>query len=294
MTAAVLFDLIRPKLWGMRWDEPASIQNISRITRNHSNIMKRFSIADSNYITTPALAVLGLLICAGVTRAQITGTFTENFSGSTLAPNWTLSSPSPGALNGSGQFVMSAPPGGTQTTIQDNTGGTAGSFVSDLNVWFNPMTSAPATETDFNWRFFGPNGFVEVVFNNFSELRVYSSAAGGNVGDIPNLTSSASYADGATLNLTMSYNQPSDTFQVLYGLNGGAQSVLGSYTGAGNFYTSWTDCRMDKWGNTNPNQAYGYLDSWDLQVAPVPEPTTLAFAGLAGLASLIALRRKQA
>jgi hypothetical protein len=29
-------------------------------------------------------------------------------------------------------------------------------------------------------------------------------------------------------------------------------------------------------------------------VAPVPEPTTLALAGLGGLASLVALRRKQA
>jgi len=34
------------------------------------------------------------------------------------------------------------------------------------------------------------------------------------------------------------------------------------------------------------------MPAW--QVAPVPEPTTLALAGLGGLASLVALRRKQA
>jgi len=32
----------------------------------------------------------------------------------------------------------------------------------------------------------------------------------------------------------------------------------------------------------------------ELTLSPVPEPTTLALAGLGGLASLVALRRKQA
>ena len=158
------------------------------------------------------------------------------------------------------------------------------SFVGNLDVSFSPLLD-PNTQTDFNWRFFGPDGFVEVVINSFNDLRVFSSAASGNVGGPIKLTDEG-FVDGATLNLWLSYDLGTDTFDVEYGINGGTTSSLATYTGAGNFYTNFTDARMFKFGD-NEGPALAALDNYSL----VPEPASIALLGI-GMFTLLLFRRR--
>ena len=52
-------------------------------------------------------------------------------------------------------------------------------FDSSLNcIGMNAVT---VTETDFKFRFFGGK-FIELVFNSFDDVRVFSGEKGGNVG----------------------------------------------------------------------------------------------------------------
>jgi len=73
--------------------------------------------------------------------------------------------------------------------------------------------------------------------------------------------------------------------------------VIGYQTSAGSYANSLADRGHSASFSTVLTTGLGLVpyaaySSWT--VAPVPEPTTLALAGLGGLASLIALRRKQA
>ena len=127
---------------------------------------------------------------------------------------------------------------------------------------------------------------MEVVTNSFGNIRVFSGHAGGNVGGP---TSIGGLADSDTLNLLLNYDLGSDTFDVSYGLNGGAMTNLATYTGAGNFYGNVTDVQVFKFGD-NDGPATILLDNFNV-TAPIPEPSSAAlFAACFGLA---AFRRRR-
>jgi hypothetical protein len=212
--------------------------------------------------------------------------FTEDFSGTTLDPAWSQLGDPGGhtGLNGSGQYIMSDAHGAPGTELRRSTGGSPSSFDANIDVALSPFLD-PNTGTDFKWRFFGPDGFVEVVLNSFNDIRVFSNHAQGNVGGPLSLTGEG-FADGETLNLSLSYSLGTDTFDVEYGFNGGATTNLATYTGAGDFYTNWTDVQMFKFGADGGN-ASAALDSYNI----VPEPATTALCGI-GAVALLLLRRR--
>ena len=77
-----------------------------------------------------------------------------------------------------------------------------------------------------------------------------------------------------------------DTFDVEYGVNGGATTNLATYVGAGNFYTNFTDARMFKFG-ADAGPAAAALDNFNI----VPEPASTALCGIGALTLLLMRRR---
>ena len=67
---------------------------------------------------------------------------------------------------------------------------------------------------------------------------------------------------------------------------------LGGYTGSSGSFTMAAGIRTDGVYSTFGDGGSGSMPAFT--VVPTPEPTTLALAGLGGLASLVALRRKKA
>ena len=222
-----------------------------------------------------------------VGNARATTFFTEDFSGTTLDAAWSQAGDPAGhiGLNGSGQYIMSDAHGAPGTELRRDWSDSPTSFDANIDVALSPFLD-PNTGTDFKWRFFGPDGFVEVVLNSFNDIRVFSNHASGNVGGPKSLTDEG-FADGDTLNLSLSYNLGTDTFDVEYGLNGGATTNLANYTGAGDFYTNWTDVQMFKFGadGGNPSAA---LDNYNV----VPEPGSTALLVI-GMFTLLLFRRSQ-
>ena len=243
------------------------------------------ALTTARTLTLAAVASLFLSLFAGKAHAVLF--FTEEFTGATLDPAWTQIGDASGhiGLNGSGQYLMSDDFGGGETALRRNTNDSPDSFVATLDVSFSPLFS-PNTQTDFNWRFFGPDGFVEVVLNSFGNIRVFSNHAGTNIGGPTAVTG---FADADTLNLSLSYNQGTDTFDVRYGINGGPATDLATYTGAGNFYTNFTDARMFKFGS-NDGPATASLDRFAISV--IPEPSSAALVGV-GVFSLLLVRRRK-
>jgi hypothetical protein len=93
------------------------------------------------------------------------------------------------------------------------------------------------------------------------------------------------YFDGATLTIP-SYSGGAISWEIL--ASNGSGSVVGR---SGSFTDSSIAGPDVPVGVIGDNTTGGFPS---FLVAPVPEPTTLALAGLGGLASLVALRRKQA
>ena len=125
------------------------------------------------------------------------------------------------------------------------------------------------------------------MFNSFTTIRTFSDHAGGNVGGPLNL---GAFSDGDTLNLSMTYDLGTDTFDVEYGINGGAKTNLANYTGAGNSYGIITAVQMFKFGD-NDGPATAALDNFNL--SPIPEPTSAVLLGI-GFSSLLLFRRRRA
>jgi hypothetical protein len=88
------------------------------------------------------------------------------------------------------------------------------------------------------------------------------------------------------------YSSGPVNFEILAWVASGTGAGNGTYAGSG--YTgsiTWTETAIQ--GPGLPAKDFQTGMPGDVILNPVPEPTTLALAGLGGLASLIALRRKQ-
>ena len=127
------------------------------------------------------------------------------------------------------------------------------------------------------------------MIKSFNNIRVVSNNAGGNVGAPKPV---GTFADGDALNLFLTNDLPTDTLDVVYGINGGPTTNLATYTGAGNFYTNFTDARMFKFGD-NDGPATAALDSYYIVVPQfIPEPSSLMLAAF-GLLSIARLDRRR-
>jgi hypothetical protein len=114
----------------------------------------------------------------------------------------------------------------------------------------------------------GTGSTAQVGVNTFGNLGFYASVPAFNTGSILNTT--------ATLEIVV-YDTADGSYADAHYRGHSAAFSMGTVSAS----------------SGSPSYV-GDFSSSAFSVAPVPEPTTLALAGLGGLASLVALRRKQA
>ena len=243
-----------------------------------------------------------LLCTMLIVPAHATVFFTEEFNGTTLDPAWAeLGDNGHTGLNGSGAYVLTDPHGNPGTELRRDPLDGPSSFRASIVLAADPFNSAPSladpssnnTRSDFKWRFFGPNGFAEVVLNSFGDMRLYHrdsrTGANGNVAPGTRI----GVADGDTLELLLSYSLAADTVDLSYSLNGDAAvsfySGSGNGDGFGDFASNFMDAQVFKWGSTPTDQAVIAIDRWSV----VPEPSVFGLIAI-GMAGLLPRRRRKA
>ena len=245
----------------------------------------------------PVLTLLAIAASACIANGQ-TG-FLEDFTGPALDPAWTQAGANAAGHLGiiGGSYYMTALQGGSGN-VKLQRFGTAGplnQYTHEITVALNPffLAGSGGTQSDFKWKTFGPDGFMEIVLNSFGDMRLYHNDSDGGAGNIqPN--TNIGMADGDILKLTTIYNPGTDTIDVSYTLNAGA--AVSFYSGGGvdgpigNLIGNFVEVEVFKWGTADLQAVpYAGIDEWNLTV--VPEPTTAALLGIGSL-SLLALRRR--
>jgi uncharacterized repeat protein (TIGR02543 family) len=170
----------------------------------------------------------------------------------------------PGISNG--YYQMTTADASKDIVIRDTTNLPAGKVVylkSELHVKFNPFTD---TGSDFKVRFFGPDGFIEVVLNSFYDIRVYhgNSVTGVSKDLAPN--SRVDIADDQLLKMLITYDGEEDTIEIKYGTPAGWETLYsgeGNGGSFGNFYSDFVDLLMFKWGAGD--NATSFIDYWAME-----------------------------
>ena len=226
-----------------------------------------------------------LIISAG--QAAVIG-FVEDFTGATLDPAWNEGA-NPGgtfdAANNSYSITNTNGSGGTK--LSRNEGGTLGDYTHMVTLG---LSSFMGTGADVKWKTFGANGFTEIVFNSFGNVRQFHT--GGNLYTNVPIT----VADGDTLSFKQVYTSSSNTMDVSYSVNGGADQSLYSGTGNGasgfqNVITSFAEVEVFEFGAGDPVPTIE-IQEWSLSpTVAIPEPSTSLL--LAGCFALTAIRRRR-
>ena len=211
--------------------------------------------------------------------------FTEDFTGPLDVDVWNQNG------NGDnhtgiedGSYFMTATNGGDGTTkLVRFTDGSAGSFRHEIEVDLDPfrLDANPGTQSDFKWKMFGPDGFMEIVLNSFGNMRLFHNYTEGGRGDLQPQTS-IPISDGDRLKLAYEYNIDTDEIEVTYSLNDDPE--IASYSGGGidgpigDIITSFVELQIFKFGD-NEFKPITAIDSWNL-VDPVvpPEPGPLVLS----------------
>mgnify|MGYP001183995938 CR=1 FL=1 len=231
--------------------------------------------------------------------AQAAVTFTEDFTGPTLDAAWTQSGYLAGHLGiSSGSYEMTATRGGGgNPKLQQFLPGVSDtSYTHEINVVLTPffLTGSGGTQSDFKWKTFGPDGFMEIVLNSFGDMRLFHNDFDGGGGNIqPN--TNIGISEVALLNLTTNYDIGTDTINVTYALNGGAPQLFYSGGGVdgpiGDTVSNFVEVELFKWGAV-PDTPTIAIDGWNLSSAAViPEPSTSIL--LAAFLGLAAVRRRR-
>ena len=230
-----------------------------------------------------------LIISAG--QAAIIG-FNEDFTGATLDPAWNAGGAqdngSGGALDAAnGAYSITNTKGSGGTKLSRNEGGTPGDYTHMVTLG---LSSFMGTGADVKWKTFGANGFTEIVFNSFGNVRQFHT--GGNLyTNVP-----ISVADGDSLSFKQVYTSSSNTMDVSFTVNGGPYQPLWSGTGNGasgfqNVITSSAEVEVFEFGAGDPVPTIT-IQEWSLSpTVAIPEPSTSLL--LVGCFALTAIRRRR-
>jgi hypothetical protein len=213
------------------------------------------------------------------TYLAVSGTAPNSFA--TPEGNWAATAG--GGINGQGalseSFQLNSGQAGTLSSIQFVLGGAATTF--NLELYDLGTYTAPAGSATYY-----PGSQVDLLSSGL-QFTYGASVVGAN-----EVVLTFSGADAVTLNANDYYVFQLDP--VTHGGSGGTvqwyrgsstQTGLGQMYREGQFNTDNTQMGALNGGIRNA--------SFALTTTPAPEPTTLALAGLGGLASLVALRRKK-
>lgn len=230
-------------------------------------------------IVNPVLIFLAL---ASVSYGQ-PAAFMESFDGPTLDAAWetTVGDPAGHPTSIAGTYDIMDPrepvsPAGTK--LRRSTAGTLSSYTHEIELTLDPFDQEGAnTGTDFKFKSFGPDGFMEVVLNSFGSMRLFHNSGAmnpsGNIqpadGEDP---INIEYVDGDVFKLTTAYDQAADRIDVSYSLNGGTVESFYSGNGIagsiGDIITASVEVEVFKFGN-NTDVATVSIDSWNLTTGAV-------------------------
>ena len=211
-----------------------------------------------------ALAPVVVAFSAFVVSAAPIG-FSEDFAGPGLDAAWNQG----GDPNGhpvaiAGTYDITDAFGNPGTKLSRNTGGTLGAYTHEIKVSIAPFAGSG---TDFKWKSFGPDGFMEIVLNSFGDMRLFQTG-GSLVSNTP-----IGYTDGDDLELSVSYFPGTDTMDVTYAINGAPAVLFYSGTGnggsLGNVITNFVEVELFKFGSAAPQQVAS-IDEWNLIAIPEP------------------------
>ena len=219
------------------------------------------------------LATFAYIPCA---QAQVEF-FSEDFTGPLDTGVWAQN----GNANGhtgieDGSYVMTAKHSEGGTKLVRFINGTAGSFRNEIEVDLKPfrLDANPGTQSDFKWKMFGPDGFMEIVLNSFGAMRMFHNDSDGGGGNIqPN--TNIDITDGDRLKLVYEYDIETDEITVTYALNDDPEIPFYSGGGIdgpiGDIITNFVEVENFKWGNDQAAEIITEIDSWNL-VDPLVDP----------------------
>jgi hypothetical protein len=250
------------------------------------------------YIKTPLACAALAASMISVAQAQV-GTFSDDFTGATLDAMWNENGVG-GAFDAANDVYGMTPVNATGTAKlqQFGIGGTLSDYTHtvELNLvdFFDPNTLS-----DYKLKSFGSDGFAEVVFNSFGDIRMYHENSTDAVGGT-NLFStniSASVADGQSISLQQVYFVGTDTMKITYSVDGGLDQLLYSGTGTsgsfGNIITNFVESETNQFSDAATGNPDIEVNSWSLTASAIPEPGTYALlAGCFALASVMIRRRR--
>ena len=224
------------------------------------------------------------IISAG--QAAIIG-FDEDFTGAALDPAWNQGG-NGGTFDATNDlYSITNANGGGGTKLSRNEAGTLGDYTHIVTLGLN---SFMGTGADIKWKTFGADGFTEIVFNSFGNVRQFHT--GGNLYTNVPIT----VADGDTLSFKQVYTLSTNTMDVSYSVNGGADQSLYSGTGNGasgfqNVITNFAEVEVFEFGAGDPVPTIE-IQEWSLSpTVSIPEPSTSLL--LACCFALTAIRRRR-
>ncbi len=224
------------------------------------------------------------IISAG--QAAIIG-FNEDFTGATLDPAWNEGGATGGAFEAANDlYSITNTNGSGGTKLSRSEGGTLGDYTHMVTLGLN---SFMGTGADVKWKTFGADGFTEIVFNSFGNVRQFHQ--GNLYTNVP-----ITVADGDTLSFKQVYTLSNNTMDVSYSVNGGTDQSLYSGTGNGangfqNVITNFSEVEVFEFGAGDPVPTIE-IQEWSLSpTVAIPEPSTSLL--LAGCFALTAIRRRR-
>ena len=210
--------------------------------------------------------------------------FADTFDGPELLEGWVTRDNSPDAQIGfteEGAYQVN-----DATTSSDDAGvrrsiAGGGSFTADLEL---ALVDFSGSNTDFKFRFFGGK-FIELVYNSFDDIRVFSGEQGGNVNRIDDI----GIADGAPLHFRFIWDAASGNATYGVSISGGAMVEIATAEGLQEFTPDTVDFVMFKFGEGNGNTPKMLLDRFEIRPGVFPlsdvgggsaiQITTIAVAG---------------
>ena len=193
--------------------------------------------------------------------------FVDDFSGPELAEGWTALDSEDGATqvgfsDGVYEIKDNVAGGGSGDAGLRRPVGGVGSFTVDARI---KLLDFAGSNTDFKFRFLGGE-LMEVVFNSFGDLRVFSGEVGGNVAQFPMI----GLNDGDLVDLRLAYEALTGTVQISLAQNGSSMVVLAEISELGGFAPNNIDLLLFKFGEGNGNAPRLQLDQFEVSDGFLP------------------------
>ncbi|NCF91109.1 MAG: hypothetical protein GWQ05_09145 [Verrucomicrobiaceae bacterium] len=191
--------------------------------------------------------------------------FVDDFAGPELAEGWAPLDSEDGATQigfADGVYEIRDNTEGGDAGLRRPVGG-VGSFTANARL---TMLDFAGSNTDFKFRFIGTGKFIELVYNSFDDMRVFSQEIGGNIARF----NKVGFQDGDVLDLKLAFDSLSGTVQISFAQNGGSMIVLAEETDLLAFTPNNVDMLMFKFGEGNGNAPRMQLDHFEISDGFLP------------------------